>query len=76
MFEIILTIVPTDRRYSFRYSLMYRILVAVYLLFVSYNCVTCCEDQCYNPGDTETRGQREGDLITSGICYSSCASNL
>ena len=60
--------------------MLYRtIIVAIYLLLVAYNCVTCCEDQCYRPEGVETLAssiQSEDDLINNGICYSSCALNL
>ena len=56
---------------------VYRTIIVA--LLVAYNCVTCCEDQCYRPEGVETQAssvQSEDNLITNGVCYSSCALNL
>lgn len=55
------------------------ILVTIYLLLVSYNCVTCCKDQCYMPEGIEiwtSSGKIEDDLVNNGICYSLCGLNI
>lgn len=55
------------------------VIITICFLLLSCHHVTCCNNQCYEPEGTETRtsgDQNEADVITNGICYSSCTLNV